>query len=199
MTSVKFVADILKALTELEIPFMLVGSFSSNFYGTPRSTKDADFVVQLDHMKLPSLVARLKDNYQFEEQMSFETITSTMRYRLRHRQSAFMVELFELSSDSHNVVRFARRVAKTIFGQSAFLPTPEDVIITKLRWSKGGNRQKDIDDVRNVLAVQMDQLDFPYIRQWCDQHGTRELLDALVTKVKTKLSPSSNDEPNRAG
>ena len=28
-------------------PYMLVGSFSSNLYGIPRSTKDADFVLQL--------------------------------------------------------------------------------------------------------------------------------------------------------
>jgi hypothetical protein len=38
------VADALKACG---IAYMLSGSFASNFYGIPRSTKDADFVVQL--------------------------------------------------------------------------------------------------------------------------------------------------------
>jgi hypothetical protein len=63
------------------------------------------------------------------------------------------------------------------------LPTPEDVIVTKLRWSKGGNRAKDVDDVVNVLKVQSDRLDLPYIRQWCDAHGTRALFERLVSVV----------------
>ena len=38
---------VVDALNSGKIPFMLVGGFSSNYYGVPRSTKDADFVVQL--------------------------------------------------------------------------------------------------------------------------------------------------------
>ncbi len=59
------------------------------------------------------------------------------------------------------------------------MPTPEDVIVFKLRWSKGGKRNKDTDDVRNVLAVQGNSLDLAYIRNWCDQYGTRELFEQL--------------------
>ena len=54
------------------------------------------------------------------------------------------------------------------------------VIITKLRWSKGGNRRKDVDDVQGILAVQAGALDLPYIRTWCDQHGTRALFEQLL-------------------
>ena len=38
--------ELLKLLGKLEIPHMLVGSYSSNFYGVPRSTKDADLVIE---------------------------------------------------------------------------------------------------------------------------------------------------------
>jgi hypothetical protein len=48
MTAVDFVGRVIDALNQLGIPFMLVASFSSNLYGIPRSTKDADFVIQLD-------------------------------------------------------------------------------------------------------------------------------------------------------
>ena len=180
MISPEFVGHVVDALVQLEIQFMLVGSFSSNFYGVPRSTKDADFVLQLDHVKFQRLVALLSPEFQFEEQMTFETITSTMRYRMRHRESAFLVELFEISPDPHDQARFARRLPKPFFGRTAFLPTPEDVIITKLRWSKTGNRQKDVEDVRNVIALQIDHLDLPYIRQWSDTHGTRDLFEKLL-------------------
>ena len=36
-----------EALGATGVPLMLVGGFSSNLHGIPRSTKDADFVVQL--------------------------------------------------------------------------------------------------------------------------------------------------------
>ena len=65
-------------------------------------------------------------------------------------------------------------------GRPVWLPTAEDVVVTKLRWSKGGKRAKDLEDVKNVLAVQRGKLDLNYIRQWCDQHGTRQLLEQLL-------------------
>ena len=37
-----------RAFEDAGLPYMIVGSYSSNFYGVPRSTKDADLVVNLD-------------------------------------------------------------------------------------------------------------------------------------------------------
>ena len=46
-----------------------------------------------------------------------------------------------------------------MFERDVYLPTAEDVIVMKLRWCRG----KDRDDVAIVLAVQGDGLDFDYI------------------------------------
>ena len=89
-----------------------------------------------------------------------------------------------LSDDPHDKARFARRANVTFAGHAVSLPTPEDVIIMKLRWSKGGNRRKDVEDVENVIAVQGDVLDLPYIRQWADQHDTRELFEKLLISAR---------------
>lgn len=55
-------------------------------------------------------------------------------------------------------------------------------MVTKLRWSLRGQRDKDVDDVRNVLALQAGKLDLAYIRSWCDQHGTRSLFEQLFAQ-----------------
>jgi hypothetical protein len=116
--------------------------------------------------------------------MSFETITGTYRHILRHSESAFKVELFMLSQDAHDRARFARRREGILEGRKVMVPSPEDVVVTKLRWSKQGARAKDIEDVHNVLAVTgAATLDLPYIRGWCDQHGTRELFEQLLTQT----------------
>jgi hypothetical protein len=62
----------------------------------------------------------------------------------------------------------------------AVIPTAEDVVIQKLRWQ----RDKDIADVRIVIAVQAAQLDWSYIHYWTDQHGTTDLLRRLRIELQ---------------
>jgi hypothetical protein len=180
MTAMEFVTSVIDALEKLHIPYMAVGSFSVNVYGKPRSTKDADFVIELGQTPVNSLSRELGDAFVLDPQMSFETITATSRYRLRHKESLFLIEIFLLSDDAHDRERFSRRVQGDIGGRRAFVPTAEDVVITKLRWSRQGQREKDSDDVLNVLRVQAGHLDLDYIRRWCDQHGTRSLFEQLL-------------------
>jgi hypothetical protein len=170
---------VIDALNSLQIPYMLVGSLSSNFYAIPRATQDADFVVQLETGMISSLIERLGPAFQLNRQMTFETVTMTGRYVLHLADNPFSIELFLLSDDPHDLERFARRQHEQVLNRDVVIPTVEDVIITKLRWSHSGRRLKDIEDVENVIAVQRDRIDWPYVTSWCDRHATRELLDRV--------------------
>lgn len=185
MMSVELVTRVIETLERNGIPYMVVGSFSSNSYGRPRSTKDADLVVELGGQSISQAMAGLGSDVSIDPQMSFESITSTLRYKLFHKATAFTVEIFLLSDDPHDRKRFERRVRRDLGNdKSAWLPTAEDVVITKLRWSKQGRRPKDVEDARDVLAVQSGKLDLPYIRQWADVHGTRELFEKLLVEIQ---------------
>jgi hypothetical protein len=53
-----------------------------------------------------------------------------------------------------------------------------------LRWAMIAKRGKDRDDVRDVIAVQGDEvLDWDYIHHWCGLHDTRELLDEIRASI----------------
>jgi hypothetical protein len=184
MTAVDFFLRIVRAFERLNIPYVTVGSFAANVYMDPRSTKDADFVLELDKTNLRELVAAIGADFRLDEQMSLESVTLTSRYKLSHRDAAFEVEFFGLSTDPHDQMRFARRVAKELNGIRIFVLTAEDVVITKLRWSLKARRTKDLEDARLVLRGQSGQLDLPYMRQWCDQHATRGLLESLLSEVE---------------
>jgi hypothetical protein len=99
VTELELALAVVKALEAAQIPYMLVGSFSSNAYGIPRSTKDADFVVQLGNAPLSGLLKRLPEGFRLDPQIGFETITGTTRYRMHFDALTFMVEFFELSDD----------------------------------------------------------------------------------------------------
>ena len=86
---------------------------------------------------------------------------------------------------------FARRQRSPFLGRQAYVPTPEDVVVMKLRWALSLNRPKDAEDAHGVMAVQGERLDWNYIRRWCDAHGTRELLD----KVRASTLPFHGNDP----
>jgi hypothetical protein len=167
------------ALAAGAVPWLLTGSFASNYYGIPRSTKDADFVIQLKGGVGADFARVLGGDLELDPQLSFETVTGTHRQFIRHRRSAFKIELFLLSTDAHDVERFARRREESLFDRKVWLLSPEDVIVSKLRWA----RAKDEDDIRNVLAVQRGKLDWPYIECWCRRHATLARLEEIRRTV----------------
>jgi hypothetical protein len=171
------VGILLDALNKLGLDYMVVGSFSSNRYGVPRATKDADFVLRIVAAERERLFALLPDAFKVDPQVSFETVTGTWRQIIEIPEIPFTIELFELSADSHDQSRFLRRRKLTLLSRESWLPTAEDVIVQKLRWSKGAKRTKDFDDAVAVLGVQGNaKLDWPYIEEWCAEHGTLEVL-----------------------
>jgi len=143
VTGTESLLQLTAAFDLAEISYMIVGSYSSNFYGVPRSTKDADLVVHLSSSEWSRLPDILPAGIELEDQMSFEMVTSTRRELLRVEGTLFQIELFKLSDDSHDRCRFDRRKKVDIFpGKCVYLPTAEDVIVQKLRWSKVPSAQK---------------------------------------------------------
>lgn len=180
MTTIEDVTlRVLDAFNASGTPHMLVGSFSSNLYGIPRSTKDADFVLELQGDLGRTFFASLGAGFEIDPQLKFETNTGTFKQELRFQGTPFTVELFRLSDDSFDQERYRRRLPARLFGRQAWVPTAEDVIVMKVRWC----RPKDREDVRNVLTVQRGKLDWAYIEQWCRQHGTLALLEEIRRTV----------------
>jgi hypothetical protein len=170
---------VVDALDKCGIPYFLAGAFSSNQYGVPRSTKDADFVLQLNSGVGADFTRALGEPFELDQQLSFETVTGTYRQMVRYRGSPFTVELFLLSSDAHDQERFRRRRQVELLGRNFWFPSAEDVIVTKLRWA----RSRDRDDVRSIMTVQRDKLDWAYIEKWCAQHNSLTLMAEIRRSV----------------
>lgn len=171
--------QVVAALNQAGIPHMLVGAFARNYYAEPRSTKDADLVLGVAVGSFRTLLDSLGPGFRLDEQMAFETNTGTLKNVVVHAESGFTVELFYLSDDAHDQERLKHRRATNYEGQPTFVLTAEDYIVTKLRWP----RSKDFDDVRDVIAMQGDALDWNYIHRWADAHGSRAKLDRVRASI----------------
>jgi hypothetical protein len=82
-------------------------SLASNFHGIPRSTRDADFVIELEPGKLQRLGEALPSDLKLQPQGSFEGVTGTTRY---------IVELVNLRrwATEHGTLALLDEIGKSI-------------------------------------------------------------------------------------
>ncbi|MES2996905.1 MAG: hypothetical protein V4733_08855 [Verrucomicrobiota bacterium] len=178
--------QVIESCEASEVDHMVTGAFAFNYYGIPRSTKDFDVVIDVrGPASIPRIMDRLENIVEFNGHVQFDTLTWGRRHIGRCvEMPGFVIELFELFDDPFVQEQFRRRLLleSPQLGRSVWLPTAEDVVVRKLRWG----RSKDLDDARDVLAVQgPETLDMPYIRGWCAKHTTTERLEAILESLPT--------------
>jgi len=184
MTVEALAAIVITACEAEGVDHMLTGAFATGLYGIPRSTKDVDIVLSVAAGDpFSKVVSRLVDVADFDGQVQFDTLTWGKRIvGVSKAPPPLKVELFELFDDPFVQSQFFRKVRmfSEQLQRSAWLPTPEDVVVQKLRWG----RNKDLDDARDVLAVQgPETLDMAYIETWCRTHGTEVRLRAALEGI----------------
>jgi hypothetical protein len=119
--------------------------------------------------------------------VQFETVTASRMHVCTVADSAFRMELFLLTDDPYDCERFDRRYRLTLPFGTVWMPTVEDVIVTKLLWAARAGRLKDQDDCRGVIALQGKLVDWEYVCRWCDRHGTRGLLEEIRRSIPADL------------
>jgi hypothetical protein len=184
MTVEQLAAAVLDACEGAGVEHMLTGAFATSLYGVPRSTSDVDVVVDAAAGEpIQRVMATLAPLVAFDPQVQFDTLTWGRRHVGTTRTDPpLLVELFTLFDDAFVQHQFnrRRRLVLPSLGRAAWLPLPEDLVVQKLRWG----RAKDLDDARDVLAVQgLERVDLGAIRSWCVVHGTTERLDAVLAAL----------------
>jgi hypothetical protein len=185
MTEAEAVRKVIAQLERDASEYFLVGAIAYNLYGIPRFTKDADFVLSLTVADVEQLFAGLPEELSIDPQSRMELFTATTRWVANHAGTELKIEFFLLGNDAHHQEEFRRRRRAWLpkIEAEAWVATAEDLVIQKLRWA----RNKDIDDVRNILAVQGEALDFAYIEKWCGQHGTLSRLREVRASIPPGL------------
>lgn len=63
MTEEEALIEVLARLDRPAIPYMLTGSYASNYYGQPRATADADLVVEISSRDAVRLEEAFRDDF----------------------------------------------------------------------------------------------------------------------------------------
>lgn len=188
MTEHELLLDCVRRLNATGVAYMLTGSMASNAYGTPRSTHDLDFVIQLPPSQVPKLIEAFSHPDYFLDEVSIRAAYQPPhQFNLIHIPSALKADFWMLKPVPFEREMFRRRVQDTWFGEPLWLATAEDVLLHKLYWNSISPSDRQLGDVAGVFAVQGDVLDRDYLRHWAKELGLSAMLeDVLAGKWKPK-------------
>ncbi len=160
---------------------MLVDSMAGSYCGVPRSTHDIDFVIEHEAEHVSKPVETFEDDF-FIQEISVESgLRPPHQFNALDNRSALRVDFFRVAGDAYEFERFRRRRRITLFGQSAWIAAPEDVLLHKLRWHEISPSDRQLTDARGIFLVSGDELDRDYMNHWAEQIGVTDLLQSVVT------------------
>ena len=162
--------DQLEALREVKefldqngIRHLVIGGVANAVWGRPRATHDADFKVLIGEYSIGEFVALVETHFQCRVPDPVEFARQTYVVPI-HASNQITVDLV-LGFLPYEEQAVERAVTIEYLGVTFSVSTAEDLIIHKAI----SERERDWDDIKGVLARQVDRLDQGYILDWLSQ------------------------------
>ncbi len=178
------IRDMTGMFESLDIPYVVMGGIAARAYGLPRATYDVDFTAAIERNRLPDVYrAVIALGYSVSELYQQGWIDKVgdmplVKFRLYVEGNGIDVDVF-LAESAYQKSVLARRCREDIDGITAWLVSPEDLILLKLMAS----RPRDIADIGDVLFTQ-GQLDLDYLREWAQRMGLLEKLETALRDIE---------------
>lgn len=180
MTPDDVFAEVLDALNTLDIPYMIVGSFASNYWGRPRMTHDADLVIELLPTHATDLPQRLGENFYAPDFVIESAIERGDHFNAIHVKTSFKIDFWIRKQTLYEEVCFSRRQLGTMFDKQVWVTSAEDIILSKLLWYKMSPvLERQIQDVLEVYEIQRNDLDMGYLNEWATELEITDLLERI--------------------
>lgn len=184
---------VIQAFDQLSIPYYIGGSIASSVYGVARATMDVDLIADIALAQVSSLVRLLQEEYYIDESMIHNALSGVSSFNLIHLETMMKVDVFLPKKDPYHQSALARKLKDRLVDDDQdsvfYLSSPEDVILSKLRWYEMGGRVSERQwlDVLGVIKVQSDSLDREYLVPWSTALGVSDLLKRAFSESGIQL------------
>jgi len=166
--SVKAVFEKLRAALETAgIPYFVTGSFASSAHGVPRSTNDIDIVIAPTREQLNALLEQFPaSDYAKDADDALDAYRHRTQFSVIDYATMWKVDLILRQMTPFDASRFARREVVEIAGVRLQTASAEDILVTKLWWTKLGPSERQLNDAAGIVKVQAANLDVEYVERW---------------------------------
>ncbi len=132
---------IARVFDEMNVRYVVVGSFASSMRGMTRATNDVDIVSDLRLDLAPLFISRVKEDFYVSEPGVRRAIAEHRSFNLIHFDSSFKVDVFIPPPDGFGWQQLAHRQAEAVDPHGAtrvYVATAEDTILAKFLWFRQG-------------------------------------------------------------
>ncbi len=179
----QLLAKVVKVLDELDIPYMVTGGMAVLIWGRPRFTADVDIIIELKTNNIKALASALMNISEFgyvDEDSMREALNNHGEFNFIDGGSGVKVDFWVIGDDHPEIKRFKNRQVKEVLGQQVNFISPEDLILSKLRWYKISPSSRHLEDVESILKISDNILDKNYLLKQSQKQGTWDELNKLL-------------------
>lgn len=170
----KVIKIVTQRLNKANIPYMISGSIAANYYTIPRMTRDIDIVVKLRDTDIDKFYSIFQEDFYIDKKMIKEEILRKGVFNLIHNQYIIKIDFIVKKASTYQETAFSRKKKILIKSIPMWFISAEDLIISKLNWSKDTHPEMQLKDVGNLIET-VDGLDIKYIENWIPKLGLEQI------------------------
>jgi hypothetical protein len=163
----KLLKRITQSLESKEIDYMLSGSIALNNYSIPRMTMDIDIIIALKEENLKEFLSIFDKNYYINENTVREETKRLGMFNVIDHETGLKIDFILRKDTEYRKHEFERRTKSSFESFEVWTVSIEDLIISKLEWIQILQSDKQINDIKNLLANP--SADITYIKAWCEK------------------------------
>jgi hypothetical protein len=174
-------------LSQLQIPYAVVGSFASSIWGESRLTQDIDIVVDLKLGHVPHICAAFPDpEFYVSSSAVREAIEHASQFNVIHPSSGNKLDFMIASRTAWQREQLTRCKQAPIFPDlSVSVAAPDDVILGKLIYYRAGESEKHLRDIAGILDQSGPLVDRAYLDLQTKQLGVGDLWEAIQNSQRS--------------
>lgn len=183
--------NIAKILERLKIPYLVTGGMAVLVWGRPRFTADIDIVIKLKQENIDSfkkaLMAFSRAGY-VDESVMREAVSKKGEFNFIDGETGVKVDFWVLKeANPFDASQLERKKVKNILGQKVYFISPEDLILSKIKWYQESQSSRQLEDVESILKISGRKLDTKYLKQWAKRLGVLGILNKLEKQNAQKI------------
>jgi len=168
----------------LAIPYAVVGSVASSFYGEARLTNDIDVVADLRNESVSLFLRSFPhDEFYLSEIAIREAIRTRSQFNIIHPDSGLKVDVIIPAASGIDQLSSRRLVRPRDAGFDTYFASPEDVIVKKLEFYREGGSEKHLRDIAGILKISGDAVDRSYITTWAQTLGVLDVWQEVCARA----------------
>ena len=178
LDELKVLKIVIKRLNEGAISYMISGSVAMNYFAQPRMTRDIDIVIEINENDVERIYNLFERDFYIDLEAVKNAVLKKEMFNIIHLTEVIKIDFIISKGREFDKTTFQRRKKIKLDDTEMFLISIEDLVLSKLLWSKQSHSEIQLKDVKNLLQQKPD---IKYIEQWISRSGIEELWQEVLS------------------